>query len=320
VRPPSIEPFADDHLDAAGELLAERHRRHREAEPLLPAAYEEPTAARAEVEALWRADDTPGAVAIRDGRVVGYVVGRRKEDTWGANVWVDPAGHAVGWAEDVRDLYAAVAERWVRSGWNAHYVVVPASDAELVASWFRLSFGQQHAYGVRELPADPSWPESVREAETGDIDELLRISPVLAEHQLLAPVFSTLAFDEDEAELREEWAKDIAAQDVACLVVERDGRIVSGFFLCPLEHSSMHTGLARPEHMSFLAWAATDPEARGTGAGVALTDAGFAWAREHGYEAMVTDWRVTNLLSSRFWPARGFRTTFLRLHRLIAPA
>ena len=31
---------------------------------------------------------------------------------------------------------------------------------------------------------------------------------------------------------------------------------------------------------------------------------------------MVTDWRVTNLLSSRFWPRRGFRTSFLRLHRL----
>jgi hypothetical protein len=32
---------------------------------------------------------------------------------------------------------------------------------------------------------------------------------------------------------------------------------------------------------------------------------------------MVTDWRVTSLLSSRFWPQRGFRASFLRLHRLI---
>ncbi len=43
-----------------------------------------------------------------------------------------------------------------------------------------------------------------------------------------------------------------------------------------------------------------------------------AWAGAHGYEAMVTDRRVTKLLSSRFWPARGFRPTFPRLHRLIA--
>jgi hypothetical protein len=32
---------------------------------------------------------------------------------------------------------------------------------------------------------------------------------------------------------------------------------------------------------------------------------------------MVTDWRVTNLLSSRFWPRRGFRLSFLRLYRSI---
>ena len=32
---------------------------------------------------------------------------------------------------------------------------------------------------------------------------------------------------------------------------------------------------------------------------------------------MVTDWRVTNLLSSRAWPALGFTETFLRLHRLV---
>jgi hypothetical protein len=56
---------------------------------------------------------------------------------------------------------------------------------------------------------------------------------------------------------------------------------------------------------------------RGSGAGVALTHASFAWAKERGYETMVTDWRVTNLLSSRFWPKRGFRPTFFRLYRSI---
>jgi hypothetical protein len=32
---------------------------------------------------------------------------------------------------------------------------------------------------------------------------------------------------------------------------------------------------------------------------------------------MVTDWRVTNLLASRFWPHRGFRPSVLRLYRSI---
>ena len=80
----------------------------------------------------------------------------------------------------------------------------------------------------------------------------------------------------------------------------------------------MHPALARPASAAYLAFAITHPDARGSGAGVALTTACFAWARDHGHETMVTDWRVTNLLASRFWPSRGFRTSFLRLHRLIA--
>jgi hypothetical protein len=43
----------------------------------------------------------------------------------------------------------------------------------------------------------------------------------------------------------------------------------------------------------------------------------FAWARNAGYATIVVDWRATNLLSSGFWPKRGFRTTFLRLYRSI---
>ena len=44
---------------------------------------------------------------------------------------------------------------------------------------------------------------------------------------------------------------------------------------------------------------------------------GLEAAYEHGYETMITDWRMTNLLASRFWPRRGFRETFLRLYRSI---
>src|SRR5919202_4815833 len=139
-----LRPFADVHFDAAGELLAERHRRHRAAETLLPARFEDAAAARAEVEAAWRSEGAAGAVALRDGRVVGYLVGAPRDDAvWGANEWVEAAGHAVDEAEDLRDLYAAVAERWVEGGRSRHYVVVPAVDGALVDAWFRLGFGQQ---------------------------------------------------------------------------------------------------------------------------------------------------------------------------------
>ena len=317
---PEIHAFTDEFLDEAAALLAARHRRHRAAEPLLPVTYEQPEAARTAIEDLLGPGEADGVAATRDGRAVGYLLGIRKSDgLWGANAWVEAAGHAAERAEDVRDLYAAAAARWVEAGRKAHYAVVPAGDDDLVAAWFRLGFGQQHAYGIRELP-DIYWPDGVRNAEERDIEALVALDPELSDHQRRSPVFSGVPSTTDNVdELRHEILDDIASPTIGSLVAERDGRVVGNLIVCPLELSkATHYGLARPEHMPFIGFAVTDPKVRGTGVGLALTQAAFAWAREHGYHAIVTDWRVTNLLASRFWMSCGFRPTFLRLHRLIA--
>jgi ribosomal protein S18 acetylase RimI-like enzyme len=312
-----IRPFSDEFLPHAGELLAARHHAHRTAEPLLPARFENAEAAAVEVRALARSEGASGAVALRGSRVVGFLLGVRKSDEiWGANVWVEAAGHAVEVAEDLRDLYGAAAARWVEEGRDRHYAIVPATDPDLVEAWSRVSFGQQHAYGIRGVP-DVTWPESVRRAEERDLDALVELAPLLQDHQSLAPVFGGRLPKEAEEELRAGFLADLQKPEIGDLVAEQDGRIVGAFQIVPVELSSLHVGLARPDGAAFLGWAATRPDVRGSGAGLELTDAGFAWAREGGYETMVTDWRVTNLLASRFWPARGFRESFLRLYRRI---
>jgi len=82
--------------------------------------------------------------------------------------------------------------------------------------------------------------------------------------------------------------------------------------------SSDHKSLALPPGAGFLGFASVLPEARGGGAGRLLGEAVLDWARKTGREWVVTDWRMTNLLSSRAWPRLGFRPTFYRLHRAIA--
>lgn len=305
-----VQPFSNEHLDGAAALLEQRQRRHREAEPLLDAAYDY----RAEIRNL---EGATGAVVLRDGRVVGYLLGIRKEDSrWGPNIWVEPAGHAVEEAEDIRDLYAVAAERWVDEGRTRQYALVPASDAALLDAWNRLSFGTQHAHGIREIP-DVPWPTNVRLAEERDVDALVELSPLLPDHQERSPVFGIGLPRESAEEARAEILEDLPREDIGDLVAEQDGRTVGAFQLAPAQLSSTHTSLARPDSAVLLNWAATRPEVRGSGAGVALTNASFAWARERGYSTMVTDWRETNLLASRFWPKRGFRRSFLRLYRSI---
>jgi len=311
-----IRAFADDYLDAAGSQLAARHRKHRAAEPLLPARFEDPDAARDEVASLWAEEHASGAVALREGKVAGFLLGTRKDDQdWGANVWVEAAGHAVDEPELVRDLYAFSAQRWVDEGRTRHYALVPALDDQ-VEAWFRLSFGAQQAHGITEVD-ERVWPPGTRRAEHRDIEALMELAPLVSDHHELAPVFSGIGGDEDADELRAMLAADIADDALGELVYEEDGRVVASFELVAVEKGSMHRGLARPDGAALLGWAASLPEIRGAGAGLALMDAAFAWAHEQGYATMVTDWRETNLLSSRFWPARGFRRSFLRLYRSI---
>src|SRR5581483_1459643 len=234
----------------------------------------------------------------------------------GPNVWIEAAGHAARDSELVRDLYAEAARGWVERGLRVHYVLVPATDAGLVDAWFRLGFGAQQAHGVVEIP-EVGWPTEARLATLDDLEQMVALAPLLDEHSRASPVFATpSAYSEDD--LRAEIAGDLANEDYGNIVAERDGRLVGDFFVCPIELSDAHAGLARPPGAAILGFAVIRPDLRGTGIGLALTQACFAWARERGYRTMVTDWRVTNLSASRFWPRRGFRTTFLRLHRHVA--
>jgi ribosomal protein S18 acetylase RimI-like enzyme len=316
-----IVPFSDEHLDAAGELLAARHARHRLAEPLLSARFEDPAAAREELEAEWRADGASGAAALRDGRLVGYLIGAsRTGGAWGENVWIEPAGHAVEETEDIRDLYGAAAAGWVEVGRRRHYAVVPATDAGLVDAWFRVGFGQQQAHGIQEVPAhvEVRVPDGfeIRAPREEEIERLLEVGSALSAHQRTSPVFSPeppRSLDDE----RQEWRDTLAAGEEMVRIGWRDGRAVACWSTSNVRFSSGHHSLARPDHACCLGFAVTLPETRGSGIGVALTDASLAAAAEAGYRVMVTDWRVTNLLASRFWPRRGFRTSFLRLYRSI---
>ena len=320
-RGDAIRPFEQSDLDAAGRLLAARHRRHRLAEPLLDPAYEDPAATGPEIEALLGREEAAGWVAVRDGAVVAYMVGIAKDLTWGENVWIEAAGHA---AEDptlVRELYAIAAAAWLGEGRNNHHVVVPATDAGLVDAWFTLDFGQQHLHAVIEAPSSsfgvvPRSELIIRTPTLDDIARLIELERVLPLHLAGSPVFSRLPLDSDE-EIEAELRADLVDPTYRFFVAEHEGHVVGAAIGCSLEVSSGSVGLSRPDHAGYLAYAAVLPEARGLGAGRALGDAVLAWSRDQGYRSIATDWRSTNLEADRAWRGMGFRPTFRRLHRRI---
>jgi hypothetical protein len=173
--------------------------------------------------------------------MAGYLIGtHRDEPIWGPNGWVELAGHAVAEPEDVRDLYAAVAQRWVDEGRTRHFALVPAGDPELLGAWFRLvrpAAGLRHPRGR----SDAGWPAGVRLAEPRDVDALVESAPLLQEHQERAPTFAFRLAPDDPAELRADVENDVASDEIGCLVAEVGGRIVGCIVVCAVEMStSMH--------------------------------------------------------------------------------
>ena len=310
-------------LDGAAALLADRHRRHRQAEPLLDPAYEDAATARAEIEKLL-ADPTASAwAATRGDSLAGYVVGIGKNvDSWGPNVWIESAGHAADHSSVVRQLYAASAAAWMAEGRNNHHVLVPASDAALVDAWFGLDFGQQHLHALREVPPAsfgvvPRSELVIRRPTRDDIPAMAELELVLPRHSHLAPLFSPVPIqplDEIEAELTE----DFDSPKFTNFVAEHEGKVVGTATACDLTISNSNNSLIKPASAGFLGYAAVLPEARGVGAGKALGETVLAWARDAGYPVIATDWRSTNVQADRSWRGLGFRPTFRRMHRFVA--
>lgn len=320
--PIEIRPFKPGDLDAAAALLADRHRRHRLAEPLLDPAYEDPAAARREIQALLAVDGAGGWVALGEGTLVGYMIGIAKSDTtWGRNVWVEPAGHAAVTPAVVRDLYVVAANAWAEEERFNQHVLVPASDEALVDAWFSLDFGQQHLHAVRENPPAsfgvvPRSELLIRRATRDDIPVLAELELVLPRHMVGAPVFSRMPIQPVE-EIREEIEGDFDDPKYMWLVAEHEGKVIGDAIGLSLEHSPGNSSLIRPASAGFLGYAAVLPDARGLGAGRALGEAIMTWSRDAGYGAVATDWRSTNIEADRSWRGLGFRPTFRRLHRSI---
>jgi GNAT superfamily N-acetyltransferase len=304
-------PFADEHVDDAGVLLAARHARHRAAEPLLP-ELDDPVGA---VEKEWRQEAASGVFAALNGKPLCYLIAA-PVTIWNGPVWMRAgvAGLALdGDHEVMRDVYAASAARWVEEGYTKHAAFVPSFDSELVDAWFRLCFGASAILAVRETgPEEPfEAGVTIRPGTPDDYPEAARLELAMSESMLPSPSFSDVPLQTHE-EVLAEWQEDTGTDTYRLFVAERDGHVVGQFLLY-----RRPPDLRVPENGIDLSQASTDPGERGRGVGRALTAHVLRWAHEHGHPVMTTDWRMTNLLASRFWPKRGFRPVFLRLYRSI---
>lgn len=302
----SVREFSEADLPAAARLLGARHERHRAAQPLLG-----PIDPRGAVERAW-ADATGGLVAHDGDEVQGYLLWRLRENAvWGRFAWIDRADHAATDPEAIRDLYAVGAGDWVDLGVVRHGAVVPALPAEL-DPWERLAFARMQVHALRALPDEPppADPRIRRSGPEGVDADVAPFARSIWEHQAATPAFTGLAAPTWD-ELRADWIETLEEPGSIHLVLEEDEAAIGHALVYPADDE-----LGWPPATVRLAVVSVTPHRRGRGVGRALTQAAFREARQAGFEVIETDWRITNLLSSRAWPAMGFETVFHRLWRV----
>jgi ribosomal protein S18 acetylase RimI-like enzyme len=217
---------------------------------------------------------------------------------WGRCVFLEAAGDA----EAIREEYTRRADEWP----PLHFAIVqPPTDATL-DPWYRLGFAQMHAYGMRESGGDRiAAPRvTIRRGGLDDLETAMGIDRLIHDTQAIAPSFSAVPLD--DVTRRKDWVETLEDDAVWYFVAEREGAAVGHLTLYPDPHD---------DEALHVASTAVLPDARGGSVGLALTTHALAFAAERGHPRVWTNWRVTNLVASRYWPARGFRLMRLRLVR-----
>lgn len=322
-----IIPFTEDLLPQAGTLLAQRHRRDRAVLPLLSPRFEDPEIARQAIQASLRREHGGGFAALVGGRLVAYLVGDMLIDNlWGRAAWVRTAGCAYDpeqSVEIIRDLYAALGERWVGYGVFTHFALVPTADPALVHTWFSLSFGIQQVHALASLAGKQALPHipdgiEIRKAGSADRQRLEQMSDVIWKTQVKSPVWGVM-MPETVRETARDWGALVDEEDVTVWLALADGETagIQGYWPAESAVYAAADNLHIPEDCVTLSVAGTREGMRGRGISTLLTRYGLAQAAAAGYTTCETDWRSANLLASRFWPRQGFQPVMYRLERRV---
>lgn len=318
-------PFTHDHLPSAGGLLAARHKRSRTFFPELPERFEDTLAAAKAVETVFAKKTSFGFAALRDGKLVAYLIGETSTQPWARCGYVYLPGYGLAEGEDanlMQDLYAFVGEEWNRRGCFNHYAYISEADLDIVDAWFSLGFGRERADALLDLRSldipklKLSGDFEIRQATKEDGAYLSELSSLIARNQSRAPRWHPLP-PEDLPELAEGWAEIAGDPEWTIWIAMNGSEILGSIGFRPLPEED--NDLTLPPKTTDLTVAAVKESMRGRGIMSALTWHGLEHARDNGYEFCLTNWQTANLQAARTWPRFGFKTVAYRLARTINP-
>lgn len=312
-----------EHVGEMAELLASRHREERSVFPFLDPYFEKVAHTRTIIEALLRQEMAIAIGAYNENKLVAFIASYVKIDhVFGRCAWVPYEGLACEKGVSVeiyRRLYAHIADEWIDKGCLKHYVIVPSARAQVVDAWLHLSFAYEQVYGIK--PFDKKLTSvgtsfTTRMANERDKMHLSSVSSLIMAYQSTSPTYAVAL--PEMYKVIEEGYQGLVSDDDARVLLAFDGKELAGFTCGFLEKDNTSNMLLPYKGME-LGVQATYGMYQGKGVGQALVNALFNLSMDEGYENSLTDWRISNLTSSVFWPKCGYEVVAYRMVRNIDP-
>jgi GNAT superfamily N-acetyltransferase len=267
---------------------------------------------------------------VRGTTVVGFLLGDRMllPPADFASQWVPPysiampiEGHAVADGEPClavyRSLYAALAERWVASGFFVHRISIPAGDRDSQEAWVTLGFGRQTTAATRTV-GDPvaqagSPSLTVERASPEDIEEVLSLADELDAWHWQSPMFWPVIHAAEKA-VREFNLAALRSSQTPYFIAYDQGRPVG-------MQSFLRPGFTPPivarERDVYLFDGIVAGSARGSGIGSRLLSESMRWAASAGFESCSLHFAPANPSGAPFWLSQGFVPVEHTMERVI---
>ena len=198
------------------------------------------------------------------------------------------------------------------------YVVhVPIAGPAIEAAWVALGFGRVNVVTLRDLaPVDRPLAADVhvRLATPDDLDLVEQLVDEEATFHAGSPIFRPYRRADTADAVRTQLAHALASDDRALLIARRNGNDIGIISIEPGLGSPLYV----PDAAAYIAATAVVPAERGSGAGAALVDAAFEWARDHGHQAACLHYSTANAhrvrsgkvsASPRRWPTSADAST-----------
>lgn len=308
-----------EDIPAMADLLMERQNLESKVYPFLKNRCLNTKHITDMFEKLFAKSKVIGIGAFSNEELVGYIIGEIKIDNRrGRHAWVPYEGMAIRMGQSselIRNLYAKASVIWLEHGCFNQYTLVPLGTQEYYDAFLGLSFSIQQVHAIMNIkeykPFENVADIYVRLANKTDSEAMGRMSKIIQYYHSLVPTFEP-ALPEVVAEIKDRYRETVEDDDATVLIATKDTKEL-GF----QAYWTIISDLMSPDDGVELSVAGTYPSEMGSGIGKKLMNEGYKIMKEKGYNSIITDWRITNLASSTFWPKCGFKPIAYRMYRCI---